>query len=56
MAISLRVLVLAGKKVPTELRYEAEKLKHTVDMEDETTKEMKVGVCKGFSEIDACGR
>lgn len=50
------MLVLAGKKVPTELRYEAEKLKHTVDMEDETTKEMKVSVCKGYPEIDACRR
>ena len=35
-------LSVAGKKVPTELRYEAEKLKHTVDMEDEETKELKV--------------
>ena len=36
------VLCLAGKKVPTELRYEAEKLKHVVDLEDDKTKELKV--------------
>lgn len=35
-------LFVAGKKVPTELRYEAEKLKHTVDLEDEETKVLKV--------------
>lgn len=28
--------------MPTELRYEAEKLKHVVDMEDDKTKELKV--------------
>ena len=33
---------IAGKRVPTELRYEAEKIKHTVDMEDERTKELRV--------------
>lgn len=31
-----------GKRVPTELRYEAEKLKHTVDMEDDKTKQLRV--------------
>ena len=35
-------LSLGGKRVPTELRFEAEKLKHTVDMEDDKTKELKV--------------
>lgn len=36
------IQALGGKRVPTELRYEAEKLKHTVDMEDDKTKELKV--------------
>lgn len=42
--MKVREALATGKKVPTELRYEAEKLKHTVDMEDETTKEMKTHV------------
>ena len=37
------VWVVAGKKVPTELRYEAEQLKHTADMEDD--KSMQLRVC-----------
>ncbi|KAK8821886.1 U3 small nucleolar ribonucleoprotein IMP4 [Blastocystis sp. ATCC 50177/Nand II] len=37
----IRDALASGKKVPTELRYEAEKLKHVVDMEDDKTKELK---------------
>ena len=50
-----KVWFVGGKRVPTELRNEAEKLKHTVDMEDDKTKELKVDCVFYYSkEIDTC--
>ncbi|KAK8804986.1 u3 small nucleolar ribonucleoprotein [Blastocystis sp. subtype 4] len=42
--MKIREALAAGKKVPTELRYEAEQLKHTADMEDDQTKQLRTHV------------